>query len=142
MASSPAIMTGLLIAFMEVIAVNSVLNYTAITLLISSVHWFMLSWQSTHTQLCSDEVSSIQVSVHRSILLNSRDNTKLRTESDGLIYKKWYGSQNSLKDCFMLLERLALSFIGGWLSIMWHHKKYDCTMFIILAFSNTPVVED
>lgn len=38
MASTPAVMTGLLIAFMDVIAVNSVLNYTAITLLMSSIH--------------------------------------------------------------------------------------------------------
>lgn len=38
MAHTLAIMTGLLIAFMDVIAVNTLLNYTAITLLMSSIH--------------------------------------------------------------------------------------------------------
>lgn len=38
MAGTPVIMTGLLIAFMDVIAVNSALNSTAITLLMSSIH--------------------------------------------------------------------------------------------------------
>lgn len=38
MAGTTAIMTRLLIAFMDVIAVNSVLNNTAITLLMSSIH--------------------------------------------------------------------------------------------------------
>lgn len=40
-----------------------------------------------HMQLCSDGVSSIQVSLCRGNLLDSQDNTKLRTEGDGLIYK-------------------------------------------------------
>lgn len=40
-----------------------------------------------HTQLCSGGLSSIQLSLGRGNLLDCQDNTKLRTEGDGLIYK-------------------------------------------------------
>lgn len=60
---------------------------------------------SVHTQLGSDEVSSIQLSLCRGNLLDSQDNSRLRTEGDRLIYKAWDGSQNRLKDCFVLLGK-------------------------------------
>lgn len=81
MANTPAIMTGLLIAFMGVIAVNSMLNYTAITLPMSSIHWFLLPRQSTHMQLCSGEVSRMQVSLRRGIPLNGPDKYQAENRS-------------------------------------------------------------
>lgn len=54
---TPAIMTGLLIALMDVTAVNSVLNYTAITLLMSSVGWLM-DQGTVYTRSCAQMESA------------------------------------------------------------------------------------